>query len=369
MLWFNGGPGCSSMLGYAQEIGPFVIENGEYMPYKNPYAWNTNASVWYLEQPATVGYSLCPDDSECTFTDELAATDNLEAVKSWFAKFPEYKNHDFYLTGESYGGIYLPMLAQQILEFNAGAAADQQINLKGMAIGNGVTDWTYDTTPAFLEMGFYHGLVGWTEQDGFDALNCIPDYKSDGCQPYVSKFDALVQDLNPYDIYDWHDRDFPVTNPDYARFLDEKYKTGMREKQKLLKANPGFGMETYLNNQEWRTAFHIDESAAKTWSDCNNTIKYTMGTAGTIGLYQNYFPGKGLKVLHYSGDTDGVVATLGTLNWITKTLQATVTEEWAPWYTPDMQLGGYFQGYNGLNFTTVHGTGHMVPQWKRVQAH
>jgi len=26
----------------------------------------------------------------------------------WFAKFPEFKGHDLYISGESYGGIYVP---------------------------------------------------------------------------------------------------------------------------------------------------------------------------------------------------------------------------------------------------------------------
>jgi len=31
IVWFNGGPGCSSMLGWTQEHGPYVVEDGDKM--------------------------------------------------------------------------------------------------------------------------------------------------------------------------------------------------------------------------------------------------------------------------------------------------------------------------------------------------
>lgn len=35
------------------------------------------------------------------------ARDNLVFLQRWFAKFPQYKNNDFYIMGESYAGIFL----------------------------------------------------------------------------------------------------------------------------------------------------------------------------------------------------------------------------------------------------------------------
>ena len=73
-------------------------------------------------------------------------------------------------------------------------------------------------------------------------------------------------------------------------------------------------------------------------------------------------------MLFYSGDTDGALPTVGSGNWI-KTLnwprkEETETEQW---FT-DGQVSGYIEQYDGgLDFITVHGTGHMAPGWKPKQ--
>ena len=53
-------------------------------------------------------------------------------LKAFFAGFPERAANEFFLTGESYAGIYVPTLAEQIMN-----DADNKINLVGMAVGNG----------------------------------------------------------------------------------------------------------------------------------------------------------------------------------------------------------------------------------------
>lgn len=39
-IWFNGGPGCSSLSGLLTENGPFTYESGTLAPVKNAYSWN-----------------------------------------------------------------------------------------------------------------------------------------------------------------------------------------------------------------------------------------------------------------------------------------------------------------------------------------
>lgn len=71
------------------------------------------------------------------------------------------------------------------------------------------------------------------------------------------------------------------------------------------------------------------------------------------------------KILFFSGDTDGAVPTYGTKRWL-KMLSLPVKEAWKPWIT-DGQVSGYIIRYEGMDFATVHGVGHMAPQWKRKE--
>jgi carboxypeptidase C (cathepsin A) len=68
-------------------------------------------------------------------------------------------------------------------------------------------------------------------------------------------------------------------------------------------------------------------------------------------------------MMFYSGDTDGAVPLAGTRKWI-KELNWPIIDAWRPWYTNE-QVSGYIVGYEGLDFITVKGVGHMAPQWAR----
>ena len=112
ILWFNGGPGCSSMLAWLQEHGPWVMDDGDTEFHENPYAWNTKANVIYLDQPAGIGFSYCNTTEDCASGDYASSVDNIQALRSWFERFPAYKTSDLYLSGESCAGIYVPYLLQ-----------------------------------------------------------------------------------------------------------------------------------------------------------------------------------------------------------------------------------------------------------------
>lgn len=48
VLWLNGGPGCSSLIGMVYENGPFVFKPNTTNFELNQYSWNKKANVLYI---------------------------------------------------------------------------------------------------------------------------------------------------------------------------------------------------------------------------------------------------------------------------------------------------------------------------------
>ena len=64
VIWLNGGPGGSSLLGLFMENGPFRIQGddtGTIVP--NPDSWNKEMHLLYWDQPVGTGFSYAMDNS------------------------------------------------------------------------------------------------------------------------------------------------------------------------------------------------------------------------------------------------------------------------------------------------------------------
>ena len=73
-----------------------------------------------------------------------------------------------------------------------------------------------------------------------------------------------------------------------------------------------------------------------------------------------------MRILHFSGDTDGAVPTLGTRKWIEE-MGWPLKKEFRTWLMHD-QVAGFIEEFEGLTLAIVHGVGHMAPQWGHVTA-
>jgi carboxypeptidase C (cathepsin A) len=395
VIWFNGGPGCSSMLGWLQEHGPWQMPSGDptLSFTENEYSWNRETSMLYIEQPAGVGYSYCEGATDCTFNDDKSGKDNLAAVLAWFEKYPEYKERDLYISGESYGGIYVPYLAWNIVDHNEKNADDDTVfkpNLKGFAVGNGVTNWNYDTNSAFIEMAYWHSLIDQELHDKIVAAECdfggpYMQRMTDECAGYLDEFESLVADVNVYDIYgtcwglgpspqmifsDAHSHKRFTSQNEYTPWINRSIGKTQEGKHILKELPPctwGSGLLDWMNLSEVRQALHIPDYV-QAWDLCQSASwwNYVIQPKGSQWIYEELM-GK-IRMMHFSGDVDGAVPTLGTQNWIASTNWKT-TKEWSPYFV-DAQVAGYTQEYeNGFTFGTVHGAGHMAPQFKPPQTY
>uniref|UniRef100_A0A914X230 Carboxypeptidase n=1 Tax=Plectus sambesii TaxID=2011161 RepID=A0A914X230_9BILA len=171
ILWLNGGPGCSSLGGFMTEHGPFRPNPDGTTLFENVYSWNKKANVLYLEGPRNVGFSYQDRsiNNDTIYDDQRTAWDNFLALKDFFANYPEYSTRDFYVMGESYGGVYVPtltrLLIQQIQANNLTA------NLVGMAVGNGELS-EYQQINSAVDYLYFHGMQG---KDEWDALKACCD--------------------------------------------------------------------------------------------------------------------------------------------------------------------------------------------------
>ncbi|CAH2015005.1 unnamed protein product [Acanthoscelides obtectus] len=137
LLWLQGGPGSPSLYGLFMEHGPFQLnENAELELRK--HAWTNNHSVIYIDNPVGAGFSFTHHKNGYARNQTQIGNELYTALQQFFVLFPELRKNEFYVTGESYAGKYVPTLAYTIYRNNPGAEA--KINLKGVAIGNGYMD-------------------------------------------------------------------------------------------------------------------------------------------------------------------------------------------------------------------------------------
>ncbi|RHY70494.1 hypothetical protein DYB34_014111, partial [Aphanomyces astaci] len=169
VLWLNGGPGCSSLGGFFTELGPFVVQS-DLSVKRNPYAWNRKANVVFLESPAGVGFSQSVNGTE--YNDDFTADRAYEFLEQFLALYPRYKNREFYITGESYSGVYIPYLTYKLVQHPIAA-----LNLVGYAIGNPFTDSKVDgTVYIHVFSTVSHPLFGCTDLNYHRAPSALQKY-------------------------------------------------------------------------------------------------------------------------------------------------------------------------------------------------
>jgi len=398
-FWTNGGPGCSGLLGFLTEQGPFRPNKDLTLTY-NPYSWNTIANTVFIESPCGVGFSYSTDGTGDDYhtDDETTARDNYILIQEFMKRFPQFRSNDLYITSESYGGHYMPTLAKYIVDRNT-TGEDDPLNFRGFAVGNPQTTF-YSAIPASLDTYWGHQIISKPLWDTFLSTCRNETHRPNltECEGLFLKMYRSIGDLNPYAL------DYPVctesTNsnglhPDEASAFGRKYGRGQRAWLmnfmmesfresfsetgfKMLKSHmnlePVDGYEpcaedymtNYLNQMSVKQALHVNTEID--WQDCSRSLRYdqTDGKNSMVPTYKYLIDGKfGLNILVYSGDNDDVCGTIGAQDWIWSMGYKVSGRMWQP-YTVNEQTAGYLTQWEGtgFGFATVHSAGHEVPTYK-----
>uniref|UniRef100_G3NFZ3 Carboxypeptidase n=1 Tax=Gasterosteus aculeatus aculeatus TaxID=481459 RepID=G3NFZ3_GASAC len=398
VLWLNGGPGCSSLDGLLTEHGPFLIqEDGETLQY-NQYSWNKIANMLYLESPAGVGFSYS-DDRNYVTNDTEVSMNNYLALKEFLRLFPEFSKNELFLTGESYGGIYIPTLAERVME-------DASLNLQGVAVGNGMSSYEMNDN-SLVYFAYYHGLLGsrlWTSLQTFccSGGKCnFYDNPNENCSKNVQRI-VYASGLNMYNLYAPCPGGVPqrfsiergelvirdlgnlFINHQWTQLWNQVCVFSSRSEQKLrglasshlsVRLDPPCTNSTpstlYLNNPFVRTALHISPKALD-WVICSSEVNQNYGRV-FLDVRKQY-----LKLLHalkyrvlvYNGDVDMACNFMGD-EWFVESLNQQVEVLRRPWLYVDedgQQIGGFVKEFDNIAFLTVKGSGHMVPTDKPIAA-
>ncbi|XP_039156646.1 serine carboxypeptidase-like 20 [Eucalyptus grandis] len=403
VLWLNGGPACSSFDGFIYEHGPFKFQAGkpkESLPtlHLNPFSWSKVSNIIYLDSPCGVGLSYSNNPKNYVTGDQQTASDTHTFLLKWFKLYPEFLSNPFYISGESYAGVYVPTLASEVVK-GIQIGEKPLINFKGYMVGNGVTDDKFDGN-AFMPFAFGMGLIS---SDIYEAcqITCggkFYDPPSEGCQKNLEKVEQAVSGLNVYDILEPCYGNSETRNGSGNTNMTLGFHQMGVNKKPLPKRTSMFGRASpfwstrdteasspgsqdeihvkcvddeaavaWLNNEAVRKAIHAAPvSVAGSWWICAGRVSYS-GDTGSMIPYHKNLTSRGYRVLIYSGDHDMRVPFTGTQAW-TRSLGYKIIDEWRPWMTDD-QVAGYLQGYdNNFTFLKIKGAGHMVAQTKPREA-
>ncbi|CAG7906534.1 unnamed protein product [Brassica rapa] len=369
LIWLTGGPGCSSLFGLVFENGPlalkFEVYNGS-LPslVSTTYSWTKMANMIFLDQPVGSGFSY----SRTPLVDKVSDTGEVkrihEFLQKWLSKHPQFYANPFYVAGDSYSGMIVPSVVQEISEGNY-ICCKPLINLQvidiyfsyfpsteciyyayffikkqGYILGNPVTDTKLEHN---YRIPFAYGMALISEEL-YESMKRI-------CKGSYGNVDSLnTECLKLTEIYQkCTDRlsKYHILLPDCDKTSPECH---------LYKY---FLLEKWANNERVHKALHVNKGSIGEWRQCNyDGISYNYDIQSSVPYHKNNSI-NGFRSLIFSGDHDMTVPFLATQAWI-RSLNYSIIDDWRPWMMND-QIAGYTRTYaNKMTFATVKASGHTA---------
>lgn len=341
VLWLNGGPGCSSLMGLFYEIGPYAFDPSSGQLITNPHSWAADYHLLFVDSPVGTGLSYGPG----IVTDEAQVAADLQlALAAFFSRRPALRRCDLFLATESYGGKYAPFVARMLL------AAGYK--LRGVAVGNGLVD-PINQVSAFAPFARAYGFVD-AAQAAAMAREQLRMQVLAAAERYVEASDAwdnvTVQALNAGGWF----------NPADVRLFGFP---AMQAGEAWINAH-----RTELGVPPERPPFEMCNDTVGTWFAQREMVS-------VAHLYTELLDVLGLSVLFFNGDMDftiptsGVEAWLALLQWSGRDAYAAAKRTiWRFTDSNPFDVAGYVRQAKGLTFVSVVNAGHSVCQDQRLRS-
>lgn len=355
-LWFNGGPGSSSMVGLFQENGPCRINNESTDVFLNKYSWNNNSHIMFIDQPIGVGFSTGPTQVGTSFE---AAADVWKFMQIFFKNetFAYLQEKPLAIWTESYGGHYGPTFAayflQQNAKIDAGEIEGLKLNLQVLGVGDGMTDPLnqYEYYSVYAKENPYHQLVddstiefmneSWSQSGGCkdQITQCYESGNASVCSKAQSFCNGNV--LGPgsgdWDVYYVLDQDPSIYPPDFGNWLSTVQDTIGAEKDWVM------------------TNYDV-------YSNFAATGDWMLNSADEVASVVD----SGIRTFIFCGDADYILNYPGIENWV-ELMNSTVQEEYSQQefanYTVNGTVAGLYKQAKNLSYMRVFGAGHEVPAY------
>eukprot|EP00331_Platyophrya_macrostoma_P013160 CAMPEP_0176425242 /NCGR_PEP_ID=MMETSP0127-20121128/11283_1 /TAXON_ID=938130 /ORGANISM="Platyophrya macrostoma, Strain WH" /LENGTH=524 /DNA_ID=CAMNT_0017806387 /DNA_START=131 /DNA_END=1705 /DNA_ORIENTATION=- len=368
VIWLQGGPGSSSLLGAFNEIGPYHIvwneTNQKYEEQVQPHAWSDYYHLLVIDNPVGVGFGNLADVNDLTQNETRVADHMLTALLNFYrnsnlSEFSTLSKTPLYIFGESYAGHYIPSICDRILRHN-NQTGEFQIPLKGAGIGNG---WV-DPPNQLSEFGLFGQALGLIDEDEratiegaqLDAVFNIKygrQLLAQGNYQAASKY--MKAALDDFDII----TGTLVNGSGQANVYNYRI-YGPYNNTNLI---------TYLNYPETQKSYCIRGSRLgnRNWTKTSDLVHESMSAydfmntvAANVSNILNSIP-----VMFYNGQDDIICNSPSTQTLLSK-LEWTYQNEFYTakpqvWYMNNGTHAGFAKNYDNLTYVTVNAAGHLAP--------
>ena len=345
LIWLQGGPGCASETGLFRELGPFKIDQKTGKVLERAESWNQNANLVFLDQPLGTGFSTVTT-GHVALDHQTVQKQFLLFYENFLNKYPEYRGRKVYVTGESYGGHWIPYASYALMQSN-----NPDIDFGGMIIGNGMINGR--TKYASLASFSYKNRK-WTKFTEEDFQNFSRFGRL--CVHLGNREPNWLYYVTPKEVCNQYFSDMvEKATANYPKF-DEYYMPGFDEKSRFAE---------FLNREDVKKYLGV----TKKFVDCNETF-------GPIFSRQDYFVDarqfivpilkNGYKVWVFDGDLDF------TCNYQQEeeTLRNMVWDGQIAWNRKNLEdcEYGLCKVVKNLRYIRFAGAGHMVPIFHPTKA-